>query len=73
MQTLVILSKFLVSLQFVASDDPLEQVTTAEAIRALTTYYRTSQNCYTAREKVEEMSKVVSTVLQRASIFLINL
>lgn len=46
--------------QFEASDDPLEKVTTAEAIRALTDYYRTSQYCYAANEKVEEMSKVVS-------------
>lgn len=49
--------------QFEASDDPLEKVTTAEAIRALTDYYRTSQYCYSANEKVENMSKVVSTSL----------
>ncbi|KAJ9552925.1 hypothetical protein OSB04_016970 [Centaurea solstitialis] len=40
-------------LRFEASDDPLEKVTTAEAIRALTDYYRTSQYCYAANEKKE--------------------
>ncbi|KAJ9552819.1 hypothetical protein OSB04_016864 [Centaurea solstitialis] len=49
-------------LRFEASDDPLEKVTTAEAIRALTDYYRTSQYCYAANEKVEEMSKLPSGV-----------
>lgn len=48
--------------QFEASDDPLEKITTAEAIRTLIDYYRTSQYCYVAREKVEEISKVVSLV-----------
>ncbi|KAH7542995.1 hypothetical protein FEM48_Zijuj02G0135000 [Ziziphus jujuba var. spinosa] len=50
-------------LRFEASDDPLEKMTTAEAIRTLIDYYRTSQYCYTAREKVEEISKVKGTVL----------
>ncbi|MFS7936699.1 putative ABC-type xenobiotic transporter [Helianthus anomalus] len=61
-------------LRFEASDDPLEKVTTAEAIRALTDYYRTSQYCYAANEKVEEMSKVKGTVLDsggsQASFFM---
>lgn len=61
-------------LRFEASDDPLEKVTTAEAIRALTDYYRTSQYCYAANEKVEEMSKIKGTVLDsggsQASFFM---
>ncbi|GJZ69691.1 ABC transporter G family member 11 [Tanacetum coccineum] len=55
-------------------DDPLEKVTTAEAIRALTDYYRTSHYCYAANEKVEEMSKIKGTVLDsggsQASFFM---
>ena len=47
--------------QFEASDDPLEKVTTAEAIRTLIDYYRTSQYSYAANQKVEEISKVVSS------------
>ena len=46
--------------QFEASDDPLEKITTAEAIRTLIDSYRTSQYCYVARQRVEEISKVVS-------------
>ena len=49
--------------QFEASDDPLDKITTAEAIRTLINLYRTSQYCYSAREKVEEISKVVSVVV----------
>nr|TKS00824.1 ABC transporter G family member 11-like [Populus alba] len=51
-------------LRFEASDDPIEKITTAEAIRSLTAYYRTSQYCYAAREKVEEISKVKGEVLE---------
>lgn len=50
-----------VSSQFEASDDPLEKITTAEAIRTLIDFYRKSQYCYAAREKVVEISKVVSS------------
>ncbi|KAJ6370629.1 hypothetical protein OIU77_001191 [Salix suchowensis] len=54
-------------LRFEASDDPLEKITTAEAIRTLIDHYRTSQYCYAAREKVEEISKVVSALLSWCS------
>lgn len=54
---------FVIYYQFEASDDPLEKITTAEAIRTLIDSYRTSQYCYAAREKVEEISKVVSVVV----------
>ncbi|MBA0578404.1 hypothetical protein Gorai_020687, partial [Gossypium raimondii] len=50
-------------LRFEASDDPLEKITTAEAIRKLTDFYRTSQQCYAAKERVDEISKVKGTVL----------
>jgi hypothetical protein len=46
--------------QFETSDDPLEKITTAEAIRTLIDFYRASHFCYSAREKVEDISKVVS-------------
>ncbi|KAE8678344.1 ABC transporter G family member 11 [Hibiscus syriacus] len=46
-----------------ASDDPLEKITTAEAIQALISFYRTSQQCYASKEKVDEISKVKGTVL----------
>ncbi|CAI0392503.1 unnamed protein product [Linum tenue] len=44
--------------KFDASEDPLDKITTAEAIRTLVDYYRTSQYCYAARQKVDEISKV---------------
>ncbi|KAF2291657.1 hypothetical protein GH714_027931 [Hevea brasiliensis] len=50
-------------LRFESSEDPLDKITTAEAIRTLVDHYRTSQYCYAAREKVEEISKVKGTVL----------
>ncbi|XP_040999064.1 ABC transporter G family member 11-like [Juglans microcarpa x Juglans regia] len=50
-------------LRFEASDDPLEKITTAEAIRILIDSYCTSQYCYAVREKVEEISKFKGTVL----------
>lgn len=50
-------------LRFEESNDPLEKITTAEAIRVLVDSYRSSQYCYAAREKVEEISKVKGTVL----------
>ncbi|KAK7314832.1 hypothetical protein VNO77_33360 [Canavalia gladiata] len=51
-------------LRFEASDDPLDRITTAEAIRTLIDYYRTSQHSYAARQKVDEISKVKGTVLE---------
>lgn len=42
------------------NDDPVERVTTAEAIRTLVDSYRTSPYSYAAKEKIEEMSKIVS-------------
>ncbi|RWR92647.1 ABC transporter G family member 11 [Cinnamomum micranthum f. kanehirae] len=50
-------------MRFVAADDPLEKTTTAEAIRTLISFYHSSQYHYTAKEKVEEISKVKGTVL----------
>lgn len=50
-------------LRFEINDDPMEKVTTTEAIRTLIDHYRGSQFCYAAREKVEEMSRVKGTVL----------
>lgn len=46
--------------KFEADGDPLEKTTTAEAIRTLTNFYRSSQYNYSARERVEEMIKLVS-------------
>ncbi|XP_048424473.1 ABC transporter G family member 11-like [Pyrus x bretschneideri] len=61
-------------LRFEESDDPLEKMTTAEAIRVLINSYRSSQYSYAAREKVEEISKVKGTVLDsggsQASFFM---
>ncbi|KAJ0048485.1 hypothetical protein Pint_16565 [Pistacia integerrima] len=51
-------------LRFELTDDPLEKITTAEAIRSLIDYYRTSQYSYAANEKVDEISKVRGTVLE---------
>ncbi|KAL6132742.1 hypothetical protein ACLB2K_064981 [Fragaria x ananassa] len=47
-------------LRFEASDDPLEKITTTEAIRVLVDSYRSSQYSYAATEKVAEISKIVS-------------
>ncbi|CAJ2667018.1 unnamed protein product [Trifolium pratense] len=51
-------------LRFEGSDDPLDKITTSEAIRTLVDFYRTSQHAYAARQKVDEMSKVRGTVLE---------
>ncbi|GAU28496.1 hypothetical protein TSUD_294990 [Trifolium subterraneum] len=51
-------------LRFEGSDDPLDKITTAEAIRTLVDFYRTSQHSYAARQKVDEMSNVKGTVLE---------
>lgn len=48
--------------QFEASDDPLEKITTTEAIRVLVDYYHTSDYYYTTKAKVEEISQYVSTL-----------
>ncbi|MED6122147.1 ABC transporter G member 11 [Stylosanthes scabra] len=49
--------------RFVESDDPLDKITTAEAIRTLNDCYRTSQHSYAAIQKVDDISKVKGTVL----------
>ena len=51
-------------LRFEGSDDPLDRITTAEAIRTLIDFYRTSQHSYAARQKVDEISRVKGTVLE---------
>ncbi|XP_020221349.1 ABC transporter G family member 11 [Cajanus cajan] len=51
-------------LRFEGSDDPLDRITTAEAIRTLIDFYRTSQHSYAARQKVDDISKVKGTVLE---------
>ncbi|KAI6694355.1 hypothetical protein NL676_022065 [Syzygium grande] len=50
-------------IRFEATDGPLEKFTTAEAIRVLIDFYRTSQCSYAAKQKVDEMSKAKGTVL----------
>ncbi|XLU20929.1 hypothetical protein S245_056995, partial [Arachis hypogaea] len=45
-------------LRFEESDDPLDKITTAEAIGTLIDYYRISQHSYAAIQKVDEISKV---------------
>ncbi|KAK4394959.1 ABC transporter G family member 11 [Sesamum angolense] len=61
-------------MRFETNDDPLDKVTTAEAIRTLVDSYRTSQYCYSAKEKIEEISKIKGTVLDsggsQASFFM---
>ncbi|KAI6674332.1 hypothetical protein NL676_002238 [Syzygium grande] len=57
-----------------ASDDPLDRTTTAEATRALIDFYRSSQYYYSTRQRVEDMSRVKGTVLDsggsQASFFM---
>ncbi|KAF3322349.1 ABC transporter G family member 11-like protein [Carex littledalei] len=48
---------------FVRSDDPLENITTAEAIRKLIQHYNRSQNYYNARQRVDDISRIKGTVL----------
>ncbi|KAG2257058.1 hypothetical protein Bca52824_076352 [Brassica carinata] len=50
-------------LRFEASDDPLEKITTTEAIRLLVDYYHTSDYYYTTKAKVEEISQYKGTIL----------
>ncbi|XP_020581691.1 ABC transporter G family member 11 isoform X2 [Phalaenopsis equestris] len=60
--------------RFEKSDDPLEKITTSEATRRLVEYYRRSQYYYSAREKVDEISRVKGTILDpggsQASFFM---
>ncbi|XP_078166988.1 ABC transporter G family member 11-like [Carex rostrata] len=48
---------------FVRSDDPLENITTTEAIRKLIQHYNRSQNYYNARQRVDDISRIKGTVL----------
>ncbi|KFK42295.1 hypothetical protein AALP_AA2G237200 [Arabis alpina] len=50
-------------LRFEESNDPLEKITTTEAIRVLVDYYHTSDYYYTAKAKVEEISQFKGTIL----------
>uniref|UniRef100_A0A452YII8 ABC-2 type transporter transmembrane domain-containing protein n=1 Tax=Aegilops tauschii subsp. strangulata TaxID=200361 RepID=A0A452YII8_AEGTS len=50
-------------MRFERSDDPLEHITTSDAIRRLFSYYQHSQHYLTARQKVDEMARVKGTVL----------
>ncbi|XP_042406855.1 ABC transporter G family member 11-like [Zingiber officinale] len=45
------------------SDDPLDRMTTSEAIRTLIEFYNHSQHHYSAIQKVDEISRVRGTVL----------
>nr|WDA53443.1 abc transporter g family member 11 [Erycina pusilla] len=60
--------------RFEKSDDPLDKITTSEATRRLVEFYRRSQYYYTAREKVDEISRVKGTILDaggsQASFFM---
>ena len=59
--------------QFEASDDPLEKITTTEAIiRLLVDYYHTSDYYYTTKAKVEEISsQYVSTLCSVLEVLLV--
>lgn len=63
-----------IKMRFERTDDPLEKITTMEAIRRLTDFYVRSQYCYAAKEKVDEISRVKGTVLDsggsQASFFM---
>ncbi|KAM3402388.1 hypothetical protein ACQJBY_006334 [Aegilops geniculata] len=50
-------------MRFERSDDPLEHITTSDAIRRLFSYYQHSQHYLTVRQKVDEMARVKGTVL----------
>ncbi|KAJ0969966.1 hypothetical protein J5N97_022843 [Dioscorea zingiberensis] len=52
-----------IKMRFERSDDPLDKMTTQEAIRRLIDFYGRSQYYYTAKEKVDEISRVKGTVL----------
>jgi hypothetical protein len=57
---LIICFFFLLS-QFVQLDYPLENITTAEAIRKLIQHYNHSQQYYNAKQRVDDISRIVST------------
>ncbi|KAL9224349.1 hypothetical protein vseg_000392 [Gypsophila vaccaria] len=46
-----------------ASDDALDKMAAAEAARILVSYYRSSQSAYSARQRVDDISRVKGTVL----------
>ncbi|KQJ97270.1 ABC transporter G family member 11 [Brachypodium distachyon] len=50
-------------MRFERSDDPLERITTCEAIRKLFSHYQHSQDYLATRQKVDEMARVKGTVL----------
>uniref|UniRef100_A0A453CG71 ABC transporter domain-containing protein n=1 Tax=Aegilops tauschii subsp. strangulata TaxID=200361 RepID=A0A453CG71_AEGTS len=45
------------------SDDPLDKITTSEAIRKLVSAYNRSQYYYAAREKVNDIARIKGTVM----------
>ena len=47
------------------SDDPLDRMTTSEAIRKLVASYSRSQYYYAAREKVNDISRMVRFLSQQ--------
>ena len=47
-------------LQSETDDDPLDKITAAEAVKRLVDSYLSSEYCCATKEKIEEMSKVVS-------------
>lgn len=47
-------------IQFERDGDPLEKITVAEATEILVGSYRSSEYCYSANKKIEEISKIVS-------------
>ncbi|KAK4785584.1 hypothetical protein SAY86_002273 [Trapa natans] len=51
-------------LQFAATDDPLEKMSTTQATLTLIDFYRSSQYYYSTAQKVDEMSKMKGTVLE---------
>ena len=46
----------------VKSDDPLEKITTAQAIQIILDNYRSSEYCQAAQAKVQEISQHVSSL-----------
>nr|CAD1840840.1 unnamed protein product [Ananas comosus var. bracteatus] len=52
-----------IKMRFARADDPLEKMTSAEAIQRLVAYYSRSKYGHTARQKVEEISRVKGNVL----------
>ncbi|KAG6422207.1 hypothetical protein SASPL_118772 [Salvia splendens] len=50
-------------LQFETDGDPLEKITVAEATEILVDSYRSSEYCYSANKKIEEISKLKGSVV----------